>query len=125
MIDEKRLAQMMADQYNEYWNRGDIFEAIETQMAMRVMLTIHNMIDSLAKADVTDTNVGCKWIPCSERLPDESGKYLVQCRNRANANIYFEVAHVNVWSDGKKTCLVDGEPMAWQDLPEPYREGDV
>ena len=29
---------------------------------------------------VTDTNVGCKWIPCSEQLPKSENKYrYVKC----------------------------------------------
>ncbi len=63
-----------------------------------------------------------RWIPCSERLPEESGKYLVQCRNRVNEKIHFEIAHFNVWSDNRKNWLTDGIPMAWMPLPEPYRE---
>ena len=36
--------------------------------------------ESADAPDVTDTNVGCKWIPCSERLPKSEDKYgWVEC----------------------------------------------
>ena len=31
-----------------------------------------------------------QWIPCSERLPDETGKYLVTIKYKESKNIYTE-----------------------------------
>lgn len=37
------------------------------------------VIDMLRSApDATDNNVGCKWIPVTERLPDKMGQYICQ-----------------------------------------------
>ena len=33
------------------------------------------------QADGKDTNVPSKWIPCSERLPEENGRYLCYSNN--------------------------------------------
>ena len=54
-----------------------------------------------------------KWIPCSERLPETYGAYLVQ-----DVWGYIFVDH---WRGGwlAKTTMV-----AWMPLPEPYRGGE-
>lgn len=61
-----------------------------------------------------------EWIPCSERLPDESGKYLVTCRKfgklETTWNIFYGGDHASwLWND---------EIIAWMPLPEPWR-GEV
>ena len=61
------------------------------------------------------------WIPCSERLPEESGNYIVS----------------GVWTSGKKAvgeCEYSTDDgyfqaswsftvVAWMPMPEPYQEG--
>ncbi|MBQ1959760.1 MAG: Lar family restriction alleviation protein [Firmicutes bacterium] len=62
-----------------------------------------------------------QWIPCSERLPDESGRYLIQGINSYDGNPYFAIVHINVWNEKRKCWLFDGKPIAWMPLPEPYK----
>ena len=76
---------------------------------------------------VTDTNVGCKWIPCSERLPKIEGytsdTVLVCCSNG------FQ--YMAFWcNDGQwrfcecgtaKEPVLWTEIIAWMPLPEPYK----
>ena len=83
------------------------------------------------RKDVTDNNVGCKWIPVSERLPD-----LIPC----NAGTAYSEA-VIVWTDGRKAmiavwdgidflCAADyweawGENIThWMPLPKPPKENE-
>lgn len=63
--------------------------------------------------DVPDTNVG-KWIPVSERLPDEEGSYLVTFDDGYVSSAPFYDEDWELWCDS-------GEPVAWQPLPEPYK----
>ena len=71
-----------------------------------------------------------RWIPCSERLPNTNGIYIVtrrisdgfECRNITDA-CYFDGS--NTWHDDtrvnhKRKYLAD--VLAWMPLPEPYRE---
>ena len=64
------------------------------------------------------------WIPCSERLPEESGEYLTISK------IYFVPDHVDEIDNyvGVKIShystrygWLDDEVIAWQPLPEPYQ----
>ena len=53
-----------------------------------------------------------KWIPCSERLPDQNGKYLVVGRQKAINILKF---------DGGRWYGKWGV-VAWMPLPEPYKD---
>lgn len=52
------------------------------------------------------------WIPCEERLPETTGKYLVSVKN---GNVY---ANVFDGFSKKFQCAA----VAWMPLPEPYKE---
>ena len=53
-----------------------------------------------------------QWIPCSERLPDKNGKYLVVGRQKAINILKF---------DGGRWYGKWGV-VAWMPMPEPYME---
>ena len=62
----------------------------------------------------------CRWIPCSEKNPNETGEYLTTIKflNRENVYSYMVVkrdyyADMDTWNDS----LV----IAWMPLPEPYK----
>ena len=78
-----------------------------------------------------------QWIPCSERLPDKYGLYLVTMtekakaedlgfdldeidvrRMRYNSNGWLMPRHIPAWIN----AAVTDEVIAWMPLPEPYRE---
>ena len=74
-------------------------------------------------ADVPDTNVG-RWIPVSERLPEQTKKCLVWCEVEHHADVikFMDMVYYNtsekVWvMDG---CKVNGVTH-WMPLPEPPR----
>lgn len=59
-----------------------------------------------------------KWVPVSERLPNEDGRYLVICADRSNyIETYFFTKSGKWWSH-----LGHGAtpPIAWMPLPKPY-----
>ncbi len=99
MIDEKKLIKDLQTYFLcNYIHKNDLAEVIAKQ-----------------------PKVG-EWIPCSERLPeepvfDEKG-YLVQQDN--------VVEPYSAYWDGQKwtdSCGDDcGNIIAWQPLPQPYRE---
>ena len=68
-----------------------------------------------------------QWIPCSERLPEENGQYLITVKYKHVDDSYEDVyAEHGEWSDGRwdMFCFghcgeVDGI-IAWMPLPKPY-----
>lgn len=79
-----------------------------------------------------------QWIPCSERLPEEYGEFLVTMTEKAKAkDLGFDIdetyirkmrynsngwqlpRHIPSWINE----AVKDEVLAWMPLPEPYEEG--
>lgn len=58
------------------------------------------------------------WIPCSERLPETDGRYLVTC-----SKIGAWVVDWNIWhNEPKPSWLWEQGVTAWMPLPEPFKE---
>ena len=63
------------------------------------------------------------WIPCSERMPEEYGNYLITTYDGDVDIGTIDPNRKNVWS----ACNADGfywlrNVIAWAPLPEPYKE---
>lgn len=61
-----------------------------------------------------------KWIPCSERLPEEKGRYLITTKRFGDF-----VVDWNIFMIGTKIIqegwLYSGDVIAWMPMPEPYK----
>lgn len=78
---------------------------------------------------------GPQWIPCSERLPGESGRYLVTRGLNACGSLWNRIYIANysdlmgiksekIWwqgNVGKSDFERLDDVLAWMPLPEPYR----
>lgn len=58
-----------------------------------------------------------EWIPVSERLPKEDGRYLCDWQGMRVGTCYFHKGHFRVYGDIK-----DKYVTAWMPLPKPYEE---
>lgn len=84
-----------------------------------------NVLDNLAEGfvqmeklikeqPIVQANDG--WIPCSERLPEEKGTYLVTIK-------HFGITFAR-FSGMKDNLHFDSNVIAWQPLPQPYVKGE-
>ena len=82
------------------------------------------------------------WIPCIERLPEESGYYLVTYHDWSDGNflpkyddtyvrrLHYQISeHFVGWNypkdvDDRAENDCHKEVIAWQPLPEPFKERD-
>ena len=59
-----------------------------------------------------------RWIPCSERLPDSHGHYLVTTTKPQRIdNIFIALAY---W-EGRWVGYIEGAVKAWMPLPTPWK----
>ena len=91
----------------------------------------YSIVQEVAEEFATDTNVGTNgWIPCSERLPEIDGNtsdIVLVCSSNGFQYMAF-------WCDDLKwrfcECGMAKNPIlwteivAWQPLPEPFKESD-
>lgn len=65
------------------------------------------------------------WIPCSDRLPEETECYLVTWRDRVTCKHYLEIVEYDASSQEWLDCICQAgllgyDIIAWQPLPAPY-----
>lgn len=102
MIDEKKLIDDMKRLATRKFTIYPWYEGF-----IDALCDVEDLIKSQPK-------VG-EWIPCSERMPDDNGKYLVTTsKGEVKLDFYF------TFKDGGS--FDDWRTIAWMPLPEPYRE---
>ena len=60
-----------------------------------------------------------RWIPCAERLPEQSGWYLVSLKNMSVQKAWYRAAPINQGGSYWRGSIK--RPIAWMPLPEPYK----
>ena len=125
MIDEKQLIEDFKNTFSDSvlnqtfgFGKYTFLEAIEEMINRQPQI-------------VTDTNVGSKWIPCSERLPPIDMSY----PNAKDYLVYYEHGYYDVasysnidrfWHEHTTEphwiCEQYCKVVAWMPLPEPYKE---
>ena len=81
--------------------------------------------------DVEDVPTIGGWIPCSERLPEEEGEYLIWCvsydvtTGNKVTNTYgisYYDTQFEAWTGVHVGGFLWNEVTAWMPLPKPYEE---
>ena len=86
-----------------------------------------NKAIEIVKQEAEKYNSG--WIPCSERLPEETEKlYLVTYKKfiLGNFRYFMDIAYLSPLPDGTLEWISEKAPVtrkveAWQELPEEYK----
>ena len=105
----------------EFWeNRAKHYRDMIFDLMAKMMKGVKfNSIEWTADG-VTLKEKQSGWIPVSEKLPEESGWYLVSAKTGNVTTAYYRVAEADkggcYWRDGVT------KPTAWMPLPEPYKE---
>lgn len=127
MIDEKKLINNLTIRREKL----RYISIVALHNNMNYVDTIINEINSIIDIINEQPKVG-EWIPCSERLPEEDGIYIVDDRVFNSPWIHtagFMVSskawceNHGVYYDDKYGRYEDGRVIAWQPLPEPW-EGE-
>lgn len=76
----------------------------------------HVSFDDLGEFIKEQSPIG-EWIPCSERLPDSEGMYLITSKVLKKEEVQYSWFQKDV-----KMFICNGIAIAWMPLPEPYKE---
>lgn len=116
MIDERKLIEAFEKSFEPNYNEFGDYECL-ARMNLKGILSV------ISK----QPRVG-EWIPCSERLPERTGNYIVTTKTTNQFNeIYYEVIESTYWAHSKKwedtvddisICVI-----AWMPFPDPYKGG--
>ena len=117
-IEEKRNKyQRLADGSNfDGWNEEDIKYSAKAEMCEELKEIVHEVAEEYHGG----------WIPCSERLPEDDSICIVTVEYPNNETVVDYG-----WFDRKSVCWFVGTQefrtsniLAWQPLPEPFKECD-
>ena len=121
LIRKSKIYNYIKAQINPF---GKPFEGDVYEFGIKLMEYIEQMD---AEESVTDTNIGGKWVPCSEKMPDkeyelywtthEDGSIVLHGYTKKNGFIYnWEV-------DDLELRKRQGRVVAWMliPMPEPYK----
>lgn len=111
LIDANALKEKIVD--NSYLIYDYKFNSVESGMNLT---GIQQAIGEMPKVEQS------RWIPCSERLPEKWGDYLVTSKWKGvgSGTVYIET---NMAVYNKRAGKWDHpDVIAWMPLPEPYEE---
>lgn len=76
-------------------------------------------VDIVEKFCIKDLPSAQQWIPCSERLPEESGSYIVSGKWASGKVAVGDCEYSK--DDGYFRTAWNFDVIAWMPLPEPYK----
>lgn len=133
--DAKKIVQEVAEEYNEKLvsidDVGYMLDNIQMSGNETWMDYYRKALKGLCELSGKEYNGG--WIPCSERLPKEGENVLVwyEYFRYGNYNRLYQTIGISYTYRGEWSGFVDGSSgwtdlkiIAWQPLPEPYKERD-
>ena len=124
IIEKLEESSVLRPNSKEFYNNPQNGEYVDNVALFRDAIEI---VKQEAEKFGTDTNVGSNgWIPCSERLPEDDSICIVTVEYPNNETVVDYG-----WFDRKSVCWFVGMQefrtsniLAWQPLPEPFKERD-
>lgn len=93
------------------------FDDIPMELTTEILLLRNDLRERIPSAEPAQ-----KWIPCSDRLPEEGGFYICTCSDGANLRTTFFRWQKRAKSWDKTGQRSYWKVIAWMPLPEPYSE---
>ena len=120
---------------SDVFSRDEVIECVYKALRTPPLKSVFTDTMSLAISMVNDMPSAQQWTPCSERLPEESGRYLVTRGLNACGSLWNRVYIANysdlmgikserIWwqgNVGKPDFERLDDVLAWMPLPEPYK----
>ena len=103
-------------------SRQDAIKAIE-QLDIPEDMCVFEILSHVELAIGTLPSAN-QWIPCSERLPESDGDYIVNFHSKFPDNDEYNTVEVAEFSQGAWDDVLYGKVTAWMPLPEPWKGDD-
>ena len=116
MIDEKKLTRYIKTEINPY---GKPFDGTVFEFG-------NMLIDYMERMEKEQEQ---KWIPVTERLPENGCGVLVTVNGKHNNIIFVNALEIAEYRNTEGWIIegyldwLDPDVIAWQPLPEPYKGG--
>lgn len=115
--------ELIALFYRNLWAQADLYQYLKSYEETGITPEQIREIDKLYAEkcrELEEERKKHEWIPCSEKLPEESGKYEVTAYN----GYRYQTTQVR-WQPKLKSWSLSGamaywKIIAWKHLPEPY-----
>jgi hypothetical protein len=124
IIHAEEVAQGQSGLYDCYLQHGEQGEHVES---CKKCASDHRQLAEWLK-ELKQLREQARWIPCSERCPEEDGQYLITVKYE-HVNDYEDIySEHGEWNDGKWDMSLFGHCgkveriTAWMPLPEPYKQ---
>ena len=139
----RKIVQKVAEEYKNTWTNCSVFvEKLKNKMIKNSQIGRKSFEAILSDIEQTELEYNGGWITCSERLPEESGYYLVTYHDWSDGNflpkyddtyvrrLHYQISdHFVGWNypknvDDRAENDCHKEVIAWQPLPEPFKGRD-
>lgn len=127
MIDEKKLIEELEKWMNDteylkekYYGATQFKDGTGENIMYDHAEIAHDVISEIIGKINEQPKVG-EWIPCSERLPEKTGYYLVQLSRKLPNEDYADRVVALYNGEDKEFMTYERFIIAWQPLPEPYK----
>lgn len=79
-------------------------------------------ITNKAVVKVKELSAKQQWIPCSEKLPEKEGRYLVTVNKGNEKCVEDDFFYFRYFTkDGTPSWYLGEDVVAWMPIPEPYK----
>ena len=108
--------QMAIDALHVWFNINMVTEKDMSDHIHDLELIINHIIglQKVALRKLPPAQPEQRWIPCSERLPENSNFYIVTRKDFLVGCMWYSVMHGWEWKEKE-------QPVAWMPLPEPWK----
>lgn len=111
--------------YTDYsWLKDHCYKTLERPCAPNTRNEHLAILDLIKEHEERER----QWIPCSERLPEEDGQYIITVKYKHEEGYEDIYAEHGEWNNGKWDMFYFGhcgeveKILAWMPLPEPYKQ---
>ena len=103
---------------NDLISRNKLIENLPQPIGEKEAIYYIKVVKAIDNTLIVEERPQGEWVPVSERLPEKNGYYLV---TRKGFSMKNHVKRVGYDANAKRWS--EGSIIAWQELPEPYKEG--